>query len=106
MRISDWSSDVGSSDLLQLTLGGGMAVQEIIAQRWLKVTGKPLAQAYGLTETSPAVTINPLDKKEFDGTIGLPVPSTAISISDDNGRDLTQGETGELWVSGPQDTTG
>lgn len=91
---------------LRLTLGGGMAVQEVIAQRWLKVTGKPLAQAYGLTETSPAVTINPLDKKEFDGSIGLPVPSTEISIRDDHGRDLPQGESGEICVRGPQVTPG
>ncbi len=91
---------------LRLTLGGGMAVQEVIAQRWLKVTGKPLAQAYGLTETSPAVTINPLDKKEFDGSIGLPVPSTEISIRDDQGRDLPQGESGEICVRGPQVTPG
>jgi long-chain acyl-CoA synthetase len=91
---------------LKLTLGGGMAVQEVIAQRWLKTTGKPLAQAYGLTETSPAVTINPLDKIEFDGSIGLPVPSTEISIRDNDGRDLPQGETGEICVRGPQVTPG
>ncbi|HWK71504.1 MAG TPA: AMP-binding protein [Burkholderiaceae bacterium] len=91
---------------LKLTLGGGMAVQEVIAQRWLKVTGKPLAQAYGLTETSPAVTINPLDKTEFDGSIGLPVPSTEISIRDNHSRDLPQGESGEICVRGPQVTPG
>jgi long-chain acyl-CoA synthetase len=91
---------------LRLTLGGGMAVQEVIAQRWLKTTGRPLAQAYGLTETSPAVTINPLDKIEFDGSIGLPVSSTEISIRDNDGRDLPQGETGEICVRGPQVTPG
>ncbi|MGB3287790.1 MAG: AMP-binding protein [Burkholderiaceae bacterium] len=91
---------------LRLTLGGGMAVQEVIAQRWLKVTGKPLAQAYGLTETSPAVTINPLDKRDFDGSIGLPVPSTEIAIRDSDGHDLPQGEMGEICVRGPQVTPG
>lgn len=91
---------------LRLTLGGGMAVQEVIAKRWLKLTGKPIAQAYGLTETSPAVTINPLDKQEFDGSIGLPVPSTEIAIRDSNSQDLPQGENGEICVRGPQVTPG
>lgn len=91
---------------LRLTLGGGMAVQEVIAQRWLKATGKPIAQAYGLTETSPAVTINPLDKQGFNGSIGLPVPSTDISIRDSNSRELPQGESGEICVRGPQVTPG
>lgn len=91
---------------LRLTLGGGMAVQDVVAQRWLKVTGKPLAQAYGLTETSPAVTINPLDKKEFTGSIGLPVSSTEISIRNDAGQELPQGESGEICVRGPQVTPG
>lgn len=91
---------------LTLTLGGGMAVQESVAQRWLQVTGTPLAQAYGLTETSPAVTINPLDKTEFTGSIGLPVPSTEIAIRDAEGRDVPQGESGEICVRGPQVTPG
>jgi len=91
---------------LTLTLGGGMAVQEVVAQRWLKLTGKPLAQAYGLTETSPAVTINPLDKTEFTGSIGLPVPSTEIAIRDADGKDVPQGESGEICVRGPQVTPG
>lgn len=91
---------------LRLTLGGGMAVQEVVAQRWLRATGKPLAQAYGLTETSPAVTINPLDKVEFTGSIGLPVPSTEISIRDDQGQEQAQGESGEICVRGPQVTPG
>ncbi|MGB6105415.1 MAG: AMP-binding protein [Pusillimonas sp.] len=91
---------------LQLALGGGMAVQEVIAQRWLKVTGKPIAQAYGLTETSPAVTINPLDKTDFNGSIGLPVSSTEISIRNEAGQDLPQGESGEISVRGPQVTPG
>lgn len=91
-----------SFEHLRLTLGGGMAVQRPIAERWQKVTGKPLSQAYGLTETSPAVTINPLDLAEFNGAIGLPVPSTDISIRDNEGKELGIKETGELCVKGPQ----
>lgn len=91
-----------SFEHLKLTLGGGMAVQRPVAERWKQVTGRPLTQAYGLTETSPAVTINPLDLKEFNGSIGLPVPSTDISIRDDQGKELAVNETGELCVKGPQ----
>ncbi|WZB63929.1 AMP-binding protein [Achromobacter xylosoxidans] len=91
---------------LRLTLGGGMAVQRSVADRWRAVTYRSLAQAYGLTETSPAVTINPLDVKEFTGSIGLPVPSTDISIRDDEGRELPIGERGEICVRGPQVTRG
>ncbi|MDF8363550.1 AMP-binding protein [Achromobacter anxifer] len=91
---------------LRLTMGGGMAVQRSVADRWRAVTGRSLAQAYGLTETSPAVTINPLDVKEFTGSIGLPVPSTDISIRDDAGRELGIGESGEICVRGPQVTQG
>ncbi|WP_107316420.1 AMP-binding protein [Achromobacter xylosoxidans] len=91
---------------LRLTMGGGMAVQRAVAERWLAVTGRSLAQAYGLTETSPAVTINPLDVKAFTGSIGLPVPSTDLSIRDDDGRELGVGERGEICVRGPQVTQG
>lgn len=87
---------------LKLTLGGGMAVQQPVAERWKKATGAPLLEAYGLTETSPAVCINPLNLTEFNGSIGLPVPSTEVSIQDENGKMLPQGETGELCVRGPQ----
>ncbi|WP_323018678.1 AMP-binding protein [Castellaniella sp.] len=90
---------------LHTTLGGGMAVQEAIAERWLKATGKPIAQAYGLTETSPAVTINPLDKVDFNGSIGLPVPSTLVAVRTDN-RSMAIGEPGEICVKGPQVTSG
>ncbi|WP_322999115.1 AMP-binding protein [Castellaniella sp.] len=90
---------------LHTTLGGGMAVQEAIATRWLKVTGKPIAQAYGLTETSPAVTINPLDKVDFNGSIGLPVSSTDVAVRTDN-RTMAIGESGEICVKGPQVTAG
>ena len=87
---------------LKLTLGGGMAVQKPVAERWLKITGTPLLEAYGLTETSPAVCMNPLNLPEFNGSIGLPVPSTEVSIQDENGKLLPRGEVGELCVRGPQ----
>ncbi len=87
---------------LKLTLGGGMAVQKATAERWLKVTGKPLVQAYGLTETSPAATINPLDMTEFNGAIGLPISSTYIKIVDDQGQSLPLKEIGEVLIKGPQ----
>ncbi len=87
---------------LKLTLGGGMAVQQPVAERWKKTTGAPLLEAYGLTETSPAVCINPLNLKEYNGSIGLPVPSTEVSVQDEDGNLLPQGETGELCVRGPQ----
>jgi len=87
---------------LKMTLGGGMAVQEAVAERWRRVTGAPLIEAYGLTETSPAVCINPLDLDDFNGSIGLPVPSTDVSIRTEDGEFLPQGETGELCVRGPQ----
>ena len=87
---------------LHLTLGGGMAVQRAVADRWKKVTGCTLAEAYGLTETSPAVCINPLDIKEYNASIGLPVPSTDVAIWSEEGRPLPTGEVGELMVRGPQ----
>lgn len=87
---------------LQVALGGGMAVQKAVAERWKQVTGKTLIEAYGLTETSPAVTINPLDLAEFNGSVGLPVPSTEVVMRDDAGRDQTFGQAGELCVRGPQ----
>jgi len=87
---------------LKLSLGGGMAVQQPVAERWQKLTGTPLLEAYGLTETSPAVCINPLNLREFNGSIGLPVPSTEVSVQDGEGNILPQGEIGELCVRGPQ----
>jgi long-chain acyl-CoA synthetase len=86
----------------RLTLGGGMAVQASVAKRWKAVTGVPLIEAYGLTETSPAATMNPLDKPEFNGSIGLPIPSTDIVLRDDAGRDVGFGEPGEICIKGPQ----
>ncbi|KRE89194.1 long-chain fatty acid--CoA ligase [Frateuria sp. Soil773] len=87
---------------LHLTLGGGMAVQRAVAERWKKVTGCTLAEAYGLTETSPAVCINPLDLKAYNGSIGLPVPSTEVAIWSEDNQPLATGEVGELMVRGPQ----
>jgi long-chain acyl-CoA synthetase len=87
---------------LILTAGGGMAVQEAVAQRWLKVTGCPIAEGYGLSETSPVATANRSDTDKFTGTIGLPVPSTEIAILDDAGNKLPVGSTGEIAIRGPQ----
>ena len=91
---------------LKVALGGGMAIQEAVAERWLKVTGVPLTQAYGLTETSPAVSINPLSCRDFTGSIGLPVPSTEISIRENGTKELGIGEVGEICVRGPQVSLG
>jgi long-chain acyl-CoA synthetase len=79
-----------------------MAVQKAVADRWKQVTGKVLLEAYGLTETSPGVCINPLSLTEYNGTIGLPLPSTDIEIRDDSGKALGLGGVGELCVRGPQ----
>jgi long-chain acyl-CoA synthetase len=79
-----------------------MAVQKVVADKWKQVTGIPLIEAYGLTETSPAATINPLDLKEYNGAIGLPVSSTDVAIRDDAGNNLPIGEAGEICVYGPQ----
>jgi long-chain acyl-CoA synthetase len=87
---------------LHLTLGGGMAVQRSVAERWKKTTGCTLAEAYGLTETSPAVCINPLDLAAYNGSIGLPIPSTDVAIWSEEGQPLPLGEIGELMVRGPQ----
>ncbi len=87
---------------LKITLGGGMAVQRPVAERWKQVTGHPLIEAYGLTETSPAATINPLDLPDYNGSIGLPLPSTEVTIRSDDGQYLAVGETGEICVRGPQ----
>ena len=91
--------DFGS---LTLTIGGGMAVQKAVADRWQKATGTVLLEAYGLTETSPGVCINPLDLKAYSGAIGLPLPSTEVELRDDSGKAVGIGEVGELCVRGPQ----
>jgi long-chain acyl-CoA synthetase len=87
---------------LRMSLGGGMAVQQAVAERWKKVTGVPLIEAYGLTESSPAATMNPLDLPDYNGSIGLPIPSTDIVLRDDEGRDVPIGERGEICIKGPQ----
>jgi len=87
---------------LILSAGGGMAVQEAVAKRWLEATGCPIAEGYGLSETSPVATANRSDTEKFTGTIGLPVSSTEIAILDDEGKHLPVGATGEIAIRGPQ----
>jgi long-chain acyl-CoA synthetase len=91
---------------LVVSNGGGMAVQEATAKRWLEVTGCPVVEGYGLSETSPVATSNRVDSKSFSGTIGLPIPSTEIAIRDDEGKDLPSGEPGEICIRGPQVMSG
>ena len=86
----------------KISLGGGMAVQKAVAQEWKRITGTPLIEAYGLTETSPGVCVNPLNIPEYTGSIGLPIPNTDVQIRDNEGREVPLGEAGELWVKGPQ----
>lgn len=87
---------------LKGAVGGGMAVQDIVAKKWEQVTGKPLVEGYGLSETSPVLCCNPLDGTHRLGTIGLPMPSTEVAIFDDAGKQLPQGERGEICARGPQ----
>ncbi len=87
---------------LKLTLGGGMAVQRAVAERWKQVTGCVLIEAYGLTETSPAACINPMTLEDYNHSIGLPISSTDCMVCDDQGRELPIGEVGELCFKGPQ----
>ena len=87
---------------LRMTLGGGMAVQRSVAERWKKATGCTLVEAYGLTETSPAACINPMNLAEYNGAIGLPIPSTDACVKDEDGNELAVGEVGELCIRGPQ----
>jgi long-chain acyl-CoA synthetase len=87
---------------LTVSLGGGMAIHRAVAERWKQVTGHTLIEAYGLSETSPAVTGNPLDIAAFNGSIGLPLPSTDVAIRDEAGAEVASGEVGELCVQGPQ----
>ena len=91
----DWSS-------LKLSVGGGMAVQQATAQLWLQKTGCPVVEGYGLSETSPSVTCNPVDATAYSGDIGLPLPSTEIRLLDDEGRDVAPGAPGEICIRGPQ----
>lgn len=91
---------------LKGAVGGGMAVQDAVAIRWEEVTGKPLVEGYGLSETSPVLCCNPLDGTHKRGTIGLPMPSTEVAIFDDEGNQLPQGATGEICARGPQVMSG
>lgn len=91
---------------LKGAIGGGMAVQDAVAERWQQVTGKPLLEGYGLSETSPVLCCNPLVGKFKRGTIGVPMPSTEVAIFDDNGNQLPQGEVGEICARGPQVMSG
>ena len=87
---------------LKLALGGGMAVQDVVADQWEQLTNCPLLEAYGLSETSPAATINPYNGTHRKGTIGLPLPNTDIKIFDDNNKEVAVGEPGEIGIKGPQ----
>jgi long-chain acyl-CoA synthetase len=91
----DWSN-------LKVSVGGGMAVQGAVAKLWLGKTGCPICEGYGLSETSPSVTCNPVTSKEFTGSIGLPLPSTYVKIVDDEGREVPLGQSGEIAIKGPQ----
>ena len=87
---------------LRLTLGGGMATQQAVAEKWKRITGTPIVEAYGLTEASPGVCCNPLNIETYSGGIGLPIPSTEIELRDSEGNTVPQGQPGEMWVKGPQ----
>ncbi|WOP15728.1 long-chain-fatty-acid--CoA ligase [Ottowia sp. SB7-C50] len=91
----DWSH-------LKVSVGGGMAVQSAVAKLWLEKTGCPICEGYGLSETSPSATCNPVTSKEFSGTIGVPIPSTYIKILDDDGNEVPLGQPGEIAIKGPQ----
>ena len=96
--------DFGKLDFssLKLAVGGGMAVQKAVAERWKQATGTPLIEGYGLTETSPSATANPFGTTEFSGAIGVPMPSTEIVLRDDSDRDVPHGQPGEICIRGPQ----
>ena len=87
---------------LKLCVGGGMAVQKAVADKWQQVTGKVLLEGYGLTETSPCATMSPHDMKSYSGSIGIPLPSTDIALRDDDKKDVKLGEPGEICIKGPQ----
>ena len=91
----DWSN-------LKVSVGGGMAVQGAVAQKWFEKTGCPICEGYGLSETSPSASCNPVTATEYTGTIGVPIPGTWMKIIDDEGRDVPQGQAGEIAIKGPQ----
>jgi long-chain acyl-CoA synthetase len=96
--------DFGKLDFsaVKLCVGGGMAVQKAVAERWKQVTGRTLLEGYGLTETSPCATMNPLNLAEYNGSIGLPMSSTEIVLRDDAGKEVALGQPGEICIRGPQ----
>ncbi len=96
--------DFGSIDFstLKITVGGGMAVQNVVAEEWYRITNNVLSEGYGMTEASPVVTVNPVDGTARIGTIGLPVPSTLVRVANDQDEEVPVGESGELQVKGPQ----
>ncbi|WP_454752458.1 long-chain-fatty-acid--CoA ligase [Cupriavidus necator] len=96
--------EIGKVDFsgLRVANGGGMAVQEAVARKWLAKTGCPIIEGYGLSETSPSATCNPTDTDAFSGTIGMPLPSTEVVIRDDDGKDVPLGQPGEICIRGPQ----
>ncbi len=91
----DWSH-------LKISLGGGMAVQSAVAKLWLQKTGCPICEGYGLSETSPSASCNPTNSKAFTGTIGVPIPGTYFKLLDDDGREVPNGQSGEIAIKGPQ----
>ncbi|MDH4376172.1 MAG: long-chain-fatty-acid--CoA ligase [Ramlibacter sp.] len=91
----DWSH-------LKISVGGGMAVQSAVAKQWLEKTGCPICEGYGLSETSPSASCNPVTNTDFTGTIGVPIPATRMKILDDDGNDVPVGERGEIAIKGPQ----
>jgi long-chain acyl-CoA synthetase len=92
--------------MLKCSVGGGMAVQQTVAERWLTATGCPIVEGYGLSETSPVLTCNRADSRTWTGSIGLPLPSTEISIRDDDDHEMSLGEAGEICARGPQVMSG
>jgi len=91
----DWSN-------LKVSIGGGMAVQGAVADLWLRKTGCPICEGYGLSETSPSASCNPVTSTQFTGTIGVPLPSTYMKCVDDNGAEVPVGQPGEIAIKGPQ----
>ncbi|MCS5592916.1 MAG: AMP-binding protein [Gammaproteobacteria bacterium] len=89
-------------DNLKAAWGGGAAIQRVVSDKWLELTGQHIKEGYGLSETSPILTLNPLGVRHFTETVGLPMPSTEITLRDDEGNEVADGEPGELWVRGPQ----
>src|SRR6476661_5078485 len=87
---------------LKVSVGGGMAVQGAVAKLWLDKTGCPICEGYGLSETSPSVSCNPVTSTSYTGTIGVPLPSTRMKLVDDEGRDVPMGQAGEIAIQGPQ----